>query len=1063
MTRRAASKIYQLEHLYHGYFTEAGHPVGTPQLVAYSPGVAVGQWKECRRLTAIAPIGDAEASGPESLAIGFFRGESVDHILVHVQRNWAADGISNPPTVHYILLPTVAAEALTNNLQALRERLDEPMPAFAVLDNQQRPFNVAAPSPRKPKERIAALTALLETCGNDARTVRGLLAAITLAQPIAVINSPPSIDARLAFIEGLLSLLPPPARPGVTFVTNTDRSEGCPALVKFLAGGSPAADDQVFDWGAARLLTEPPKSAYSAFAVGQMQLNPVALLKQFDGLSAITRHRLQREPFPDALAAVARRAVMDIALAEGQALDRDAVIDLLQNDPTLEDAQRVDYAVYLLRLALSLDEPKTADALVPLIETNSALAIAVLKEFDLAAQGAQAVATYRLLNRWLSQGLDMGEAWPRVLSRIALAYARELVQSQSHQAVAALLEELIQAPVALDPTLARQMLRSALPLARNDERLARAILRLAAQHLEAADFDALLADAALIAQFPRPVQEALAYLGPTPPPVRAPKGLLEGAALSLGPHGDVVLARFAERAVVAGRHELVDVPALEVLRELARSRRALQFVQVLQHTIWALARSKALSALPDPGPFLMAQILLLLDLPDDFAQLLLLFQFVVFGGQRRDEFRAMVVDLLAQTPLEAGQAMRTLHAMASTAEPVDHAARVLAYRTVLQAHNWDPDIRPAVGRLLDELGERPELVLVLGYPFMADLLRHVATHKHKANTLRVAGLLFASLSEDVAEVAPVLRKVWPVFVQEDDLHEAALEWLRGYARRLPVEQAARLTRVFSGDRTAREREAVATSLALRPLFDARDFAALTEDVRLTADLLSDLLITFELNKPPGPITLSREIDSRSGSLSHDEVRTLARQALALAHYLEEIGHPRRRGDTAALIANAVAPRSALDLLRWLGGYFAGGALDEREIDPNTTLAPFGNRSTPMIYREIDAAANLLGNLLQAFPPDQPPKLSVEALKAEIHSRWRELRLQEQREFQDVLARDCQTLAMLIARIADTGGSKSFLGADVADQVEAGKLPPRSVIDALRWVSGYYAGKHRSGG
>ncbi|MCZ7546736.1 MAG: hypothetical protein M5R40_25875 [Anaerolineae bacterium] len=942
MAARTARKVTQLEHLYHGFFMEAGRPVGTPQLIAYSPDVAVGQWKEALRLAPIAPVGDEDVSGPESNAVGLFRGKSADYIVAHAQRNWAEDGVSNPATVHYLFAPAHVAEGLVENLDALPARLDVKMPTFSTLNSALRPTTLIVPDPPKPKKRVAALTALLDACDNDARTVRGLLAAIVQAKPLAIVGCDAPLAARLDFIQGLLTLLPQPTRALVTFVTNVADSAACPAQIKFVAGDRVAAEDQVYNWREARLVTAPLRGPYSAFAIGQMQLNPVSLIKQLDGLADATRHHLQYMPLSEALETVSRRAVMDISLAEGQPIDREAVIDLLQSDPTLSGRLLTDYASYLLRITLSLDEPETADALLPLLETDRTLAVALFKQLDAAAQGGQARAAYNVLRRWLNERPIIAETLPRVFGRIALAYEQELVEAGDPAAVAALLEELAVVPFVLDQRPVRNMLHGALSAARSDERLARAMLCLAAQHLEAADFDSLLADHDLVAQLPRPVQDALAHLGPEPPLERPAGDLLVRAAESLGPAGDMVLARLAEQAVVTDRHPLVGLPVLEALRTLARSERGARFGQVIQHTILSLARSGTGASLPAPAPFLMAQTLLTLDLPADLAQLLLLFQFQLFSGERREDFRDLVGDLFQQTPIPPEQALRALRGMESAEQAIDHVALARAYQGVLTAHGWEPAIEPAASRMVDLVNKRPDLVVVVGYPFIADLVRFLAGRKNRTGVMRVIGPLFERLPENSrrrdADPAPAVAGAGRRRRHPRGGGRAAARSCPAH----PQKEAARLVETFGGQRAVREREALVACIALRPIFDDRNFLLLAEEIKIAADFFGDFLLAFELNRPPTPRRLAGELDALSGSLSHEERLTLSAQALEVASYVEELGDPRYQGNEAALLANKALPRSGLDLLRWLGGHFSEGKVRQRVLDaeaPRTRLVP----------------------------------------------------------------------------------------------------------------------------
>lgn len=1055
-------KNLSLEHLYHGYLTQDGQPTGEPQLIAHSAGVAASQWKECLALAPLSPAGNDDTSGADSDVIGLFRGQTIDCILAHARRDWAENELSTIPTVHYILIPETVLDALSGNLNALQPVLEEEMPTFSARQSDLTPYHIPNIVPPTTKQQMRTLTTLLDRCQSAARTVRGLLGTIVLNEPLAIINCNNSIAERLRFLQGLLSLLPPPARAQITFVTHVVTGQNSPAQIKFLARGAvPPEKHQVFNWETGELTTTPtPKEPYSGFAVGRMQLDPIGLSRSLNEMADTTRHHLEQSTsLADALAQVARRATMDTALAEGQPLYREDVVDVLQNDPTLKKELRAEYAEYLLKVTLALNEPEPADVLAPLVQEDRVVATVIFQQLERAAREGQAVPAFQLLKRWLKQSPSVAETWSRIFGVVALAYQREMVERQDSEAVASLLEELEMASATLEfSQVMDDLLQASMPLARKNSRIARSTLRLAAQHLEPRDFDRLLNDEDFVNQLPAPVQTAMACLDPDEPIEGTGRGVLLRASKALGERGDTVLVRFAENAVAIQRKELIDVPALESLRNLAQSAYAGRFSEILHQTVWALVRSSELTTLPEPGPLLLAQILYLIDRSDDLAQLLQRYQHMLFGEARLDEFRQLVRALFQVTHVSTTQAIDAVKALEIS--KFDRHALALAYRSVLHTYDWDPSVEHAVDGLLSLLDERADLALTLGFPFTVELFRYVAENGKREDLMRVASPLFEHLPADTSQSVPVLRRIWPLLAKDMEMREAAIDLLRTYARRISEKEITKLLRLYSSKRTRREREALQAIRALYPIFVSRDLLTFSEEVTQSVDLLSDLVVSFEYNQPPHPKALTRELTALTGALSTKEIALFSSQALALADHIEQLGRAHSHDNTKeSLLANQAVPRSGIGVIYWLGGYFAEGDQEERDIDRHGLPHPFGNRSLPILYREIVIAAELVGDLLKAFPVEQPPELDLAALRTEVDSRWKSSSVLEQRRQRVILARDCQTLAQLLNQVAHTGGSTTFLGADVSKQVIQGKVAPQSVIDVLRWIGGFYAGKH----
>jgi len=78
---------------------------------------------------------------------------------------------------------------------------------------------------------------------------------------------------------------------------------------------------------------------------------------------------------------------------------------------------------------------------------------------------------------------------------------------------------------------------------------------------------------------------------------------------------------------------------------------------------------------------------------------------------------------------------------------------------------------------------------------------------------------------------------------------------------------------------------------------------------------------------------------------------------------------------------------------------------------------------------------------------------------EVATLWGALSLYNQRQLQGPLAEATQTLAQLIRVIGDKGSERSFQPGGIGRQLQTGQAQPRTVTDALRWVSGYFGKEH----
>jgi hypothetical protein len=155
----------------------------------------------------------------------------------------------------------------------------------------------------------------------------------------------------------------------------------------------------------------------------------------------------------------------------------------------------------------------------------------------------------------------------------------------------------------------------------------------------------------------------------------------------------------------------------------------------------------------------------------------------------------------------------------------------------------------------------------------------------------------------------------------------------------------------------------------------------------------------------------------------------------------------------------VSPATGIDSLYWFGGYFAEGRVYTVELEREAPAHLLGSRSVNILLRETNMLVSLFNGLIEAFPEKDPFVVELNPWKSETDSVWGLLSLYKQRQIQAGLAEDSQLLAQLIRLVGDKGHERSFQSSGYGRQLQSGRAQPRSVIDALRWLSGYFARQH----
>jgi hypothetical protein len=167
----------------------------------------------------------------------------------------------------------------------------------------------------------------------------------------------------------------------------------------------------------------------------------------------------------------------------------------------------------------------------------------------------------------------------------------------------------------------------------------------------------------------------------------------------------------------------------------------------------------------------------------------------------------------------------------------------------------------------------------------------------------------------------------------------------------------------------------------------------------------------------------------------------------------------RTDNRPQLLKGEVAPTTGLEALLWIGGLMSNGKAYPLNLEHEAPAYIFGSRSVNMLLRETDMVVRLLDGLIEAFPENDTTGVDLATWTAEIQALWALLTLYKQRQVAPELAADAQLLSQVIKVIGDKGNERSFQDGGYGRQLQTGRAQPRSVIDALRWVSGYFGREH----
>jgi hypothetical protein len=1055
---------YQLEHFYHGQVWIAGKAQGELQTLASTPGVTQALVSDAMSEARIPPPAPDTPDGSWALV----RGRLAPFYMIQAQAQPGAQAVR-----HVFLMPVDVLRALGGNLSAMRALLLPSFPTFERAGGQLpfQPLEQAGNSSNETQE--AAMFALMNATYDRPDVIEALLAALIQGVPIVVTGAPPALKERAAFIEGLLALLPPPARFGVTFATHTTAATTIDVQIRFFQDGDPPPRTLIFDWSAGKVMGTRVRDEYARFIKSQLRISTGLVIDQTSALAAVASWRIRRgEKLADALKYASHRRKVDDALMNGLPVETPEVAKILGEDPTLTDELRVIYVKHLIAFALALEEVAHSDLLATAARGQPDLERVILQQMNEALAQGKSDRVYKRLSRWMKNPLGFrGMYWTELLHRAAVSFAEVLARNGDAEKLHLFLEQFrtVHNDTQID-AIVPQLIQIALPLRAKSQNLALTLFAMAARSLNSDNWRRFLA-IKQISPLPKPLHQLLAQLNAEDNEPAA-AGLLAKVVSGFTAEWRPLMAiRLCEAAVLAGRYRLIDAAAATQLAAAALSPWGETYNESLRMIVRTLSVDELLTPLGADGAYPLLQILLARGAYEELANELLKHARLLYPPDRQLDFAALLRRLFATTPFpmeSVSPALRVLSSKSLKPLPV-----TMAYFGALEQFNYPPTLDGVVAELSALVFTNKTIVESLPPELLLRLLDYYVQVRDTNTITRIANLLpTAAARRGVGGVEPLL-KLYATLDWEETVRAASMEALRRYVRLLP-DNFARQAIARLGEALGREvRHMLDATLLVRRIMGGESLADYAYSLNALSRFLYDTWVAFtDKNRLPTITTLVNDLDSLRGGLTADERAKLSDAILDFGRMIATLYSQHRKTRTErdardsdevldGLLRGKGNVYTVIDLFRVMGGYFSQNlklvSRAEREGDPH----PLGERATHLLLRELQQMTRLIKTALRAFPPDERIVVRAEDIRAEIESLWNDISLAERRTLVKDLAADCQRIAELTLTICEKADSRVLQDDNSAGRkLEQMRQRPENALELYRFVRGYFRTKSR---
>lgn len=1051
---------YPLEHFYYGQLVKNGRPTGELRPLAASGGLATPEMTEVVRGALLPPLLDVPLG-----AWGILRGHNGKYVFVQSQVNKA-----NAVVLHLAVVPGDVVRSLGGNMRVMMRLLESEMPVYESAGQRLRPLLLPAAGPPTTEAQIDAMLALMTCTRERLDVVEQLLSAIVDGKSIVVYNAPTNPVQRAALVEGLLALLPQPARPGVTFAMHALPTTRADAQIRFFPDGDAPDDAVCYDWASGQVTHAPDTSEYSRFIISQFRLDPELVIEQMDALTPIAAWRIKRgDRLANALNYAAYRLTMDNSLLNNLPVPADDAVRVLTEDPTLDDSLRSAYARHVMAFAVALEDMGQAEPIALMLRQQAPLEASTLQQMTDALQNGKAEFVFRLVLRWLQNPLGpRGMEWISVVQAAALVHLQSLVKANDAPGLRLFLLDIHQAQALAEMAyVVPRMLETVLPVAASDAALAETVFVLGVNYATAEQLQRLLAAPGLMNQLPETFVEFHRYISGDQLGAAPPELLVRAAIAFDEAWRTLVLIRLVELTLLARRNDLIDPTALAALVRAAGSQYAEAHDGTFRWLVRTLSTDELLPKLDSDSSRALLQILLARKAYAELAQALTHHARVLFTHETQGDYALMVRRLFLETPLtplETLDALRNLDAGGLKPWPL-----AMAHVGALKRANWPDNLQEVATNLTALLLSNPLVAETMPMASMFELLQFHVRRRDMKGTVQVAALLPILAAHRGDSGLSLIAQSHRLMDWDNQARLAALEMLRQYIRTVDLVYAPRAVERLAATLGTAILPQLEAAYALRQMMDGEDMVGYAVLLHTTAQLLADTaLIYVEKRSGPSLKALFGDLDSLVGGLSDDDRETLAVAILDLGRAIEALGRQQKQNRPRdlnshinALLDSSGQPQTALDVFRLLGGVYARGRRIDIPMVQASSVHPFRDRAAPSLLLEIQMTLRVLRNLLDAFPPDEKITVTPSALRAEIESLWADIAQAERRNLLNELGTDFQAVPDLVWQIFDNGDTKALdENSGLGRKLDANRQRPESTLELYRFVYGYFRQRSR---
>lgn len=902
-----------LQHALYGTPLVNQQPRGDAQVLGLTPGLSPEDVVLLHEEAALLPFAD-KSLGSLTRSLALVPSSLRPDIRVLAR----AEIVRGSPVTQLVIVPLSVWEGLNADLDHLRRLMQRPLDVNAITNVPLTP--VPVPSELltyNRRQRIERLCQVLPD--HDLQTGLGLLAALLHPLPLVIDNLPPLLAHRLLLLDGLLALLPAPARAQMTFNTHASRVRR-DVLLHF----DGVADDRTEVWRVdgtqiqldGTLLAANP---YVSYLASLWQGDLAAFVAQLDALEATAPALMAHRSLTDGLSAVAERHQRDEAVRSGFEVDVEDLLAVLEGAaPPTGDL----YTLYIQRLFESVLEDRDQDAaevLIARLDNDPELEARLLPVYTSALE-EQPDAAYFFARSRLNNG-DLDPDW---LSRLHAAAENALdvaISSGPPDTIRDWLRLIAREPSAYE---LRDMLRTGLLAARDraleDEALASDLLTLAVKRADDI-VGRLLSDSDYLEALPRSVHAAVIDHDPV--------------AIESQADQQRELFLLSIEAVIEAH-----IPALSA---------------TAMRSLWGLRRPATPISLTEPyRPDTLIRRLL----TEDGTSLLSGAQETLLTLMLADGEDVLFKDMLASIPEQeqltdllttafqaSGRSETDIITLVSnliTSDLLSPAQVAEIYVALLEAREWAPESEALAEQLARLLNQRPEVsvstqvlwkMLAMAEATRSDLLGRTATRR------LLDGMEEQPVEAQLVESVQRLRKSlgWSA-----PNRATLMSWWRSHTNRLPVAQLQKLERALEGQRPVDElRSVVQTALALRRMIGSKSLSEFAEEINTAYRVLQTIAEGFDVSGRAlsvDVVTLRTMLESREDEIPPDERQVLATNLKELAQLLTTMAENRSkpsliRGDDVVdrqLASGEQTPQSAIDVMKWLSGYLEGAQSDDDE-------------------------------------------------------------------------------------------------------------------------------------